>query len=841
MHRIPRPAPCRILPSLLLLLALLTPRPAQADEQLPAPGGGELLVVDRDGKARGECPLEHTSVVADVAGLFSRVTVRQGFRNRGPDKIEAVYVFPLPENAAVDDMTLTVGDRTIRGTIRERQEARRVYDAARARGNVAALLDQERANIFTQSVANIEPGARITVEIRYANALRFDEGWYEFVFPMVVGPRYIPGNPVSQSVGNGWAQDTDRVPDASRITPPVAAKGCRAGHDIDLTLRLDAGRPLTGLTSTLHEIDDVRGGDGRATISLRRRNEIPNRDFILRYRTADASIGDALLTHTDARGGFFTLVLEPPARSTRVAAVPRELVFVLDTSGSMSGFPIEKAKDVMKRAIDAMRPDDTFNLITFSGDTHVLWPQPQPATSDNIRAAQAFLATRAGGGGTEMMKAIEAALAQTPPAAAAPAGDVDAPRPAPDPRRPMRICCFMTDGYVGNDMEIIDAVKRHAASTRVFSFGIGNSVNRYLLDGMARAGRGEVEYVSLQGDASEAVLRFSERIATPVLADIAIDWRGAEVSDLLPAVIPDLFACKPIMIHGRYTRGGDHTIRLSGRTAEGSFSRDIRVNLPATGVAHPALASLWARAKVEELSWRDLVGIQQGRPDADIRNGILNLGLQYALMTPFTSFVAVEELRVTAGGEARTVMVPVDMPEGVSHEGVFGEQGFGGGGGVWQRAAAPMTTTAIAKLGVNAPTGGRPAEAARSDVSRQGSKLDYRSHDEESDRRGVAAREKKEADKLADALRSIAKQFADGKEPADGRIEGLEVRDGRVEVLIRLSELSDAVIDALKKLGVEIVEQAKAASALVARVPLQQLDAVTKLDAVLAIEPLPGW
>lgn len=826
--------------ALLAFFAQSFSQMARADA---GPAGG-LLIVDRNGNSAGECPLEHTSVSADVAGMFGRVSVRQVFHNKAADKIEAVYVFPLPASAAVDDMTLTVGDRVIRGVIKERQEARAIYDAARARGNVAALLDQERANIFTQTVANIEPGARVTVEIKYVETLKYDEGWYEFSFPMVVGPRYIPGQPVSQR-GLGWAPDTDRVPDASHITPPVAPKGTRAGHDIDLTVNIDAGRPITGLTSLLHDVDDRRPTAAQAVVALKNSAEIPNRDFVLRYRTADNAIGDALVTHVDTRGGFFTLILEPPVRSARVAAVPRELVFVLDTSGSMSGFPIEKAKEVMSRAISAMRPGDSFNMITFSGDTNILWSQPRPATSANIQAAQEFLATRAGGGGTEMMKAIEAALA--PIRACGAAGD-DLMSRQPDDARPaqhaMRICCFMTDGYVGNDMEIIDAVKRYAANTRVFSFGIGNSVNRYLLDGMARAGRGEVEYVTLNGDASEAVNRFAERIASPVLADVAIDWNGADVRDLQPAVIPDLFTSKPIVVHGRYERGGEATIRLRGRTAEGSFSRDVRINLPSRDSSHPALASLWARSCIEELTWRDLVGIQQGRPDGSIRAQIIDLGLKFALMTQFTSFVAVEEMRITEGGIARTVAVPVEMPEGVSHEGVFGENRLRAIGhadlacGV--RAPAPVGAGGngpkLMRAGRNIhvdPLGGRADGQPKERFELR--QLGYMAEIEESDE----SRDKKQPSKLAPALQGLAERVA--REGREGRYEGggVTVIDGKIEVIMSLSDFNDETLAALKRLGVNILGLSKSSSTVVARIPVGLLEALARLEMVRHIQPAP--
>src|SRR5438128_108166 len=447
---------------------------------------GALQVVDPSGKAHGFCPLKHTDVKAEISGFLSRVTVTQEFTNPFKEKIEAVYTFPLPDNSAVDDMTMIVGDRTVKGRILRREQAEAAYEAAKTNGQVASLLNQERANISTQSVANILPGEQIKITISYVETLKYEDGSYEFVFPMVVGPRYVPGN-ATGAQSTGFSPDTDRVPDASRITPQPAPAGMRAGHDISIDLMLDAGVPIDALNSNTHEVIIERPDDRRAHVALKDQAAIPNKDFILRYDVAGKQISDALLTHSTGHSGFFTLILQPPERVTAADVTPKELVFVLDTSGSMSGFPIEKAKETMKLALDNLYPYDTFNLITFSGDEHILFPEPVPATKENLAKAQAFLETRQGGGGTEMMKAIKASMDPS------------------DRQDHVRVVCFMTDGYVGNDMEIIGEVQKHP-NARVFAFGIGGSVNRFLLDNMAKYGRGEVEYVALNDDGSIPVV-----------------------------------------------------------------------------------------------------------------------------------------------------------------------------------------------------------------------------------------------------------------------------------------------------------------------------------------------
>src|SRR5215472_9581961 len=526
---------------------------------------GALQVVDPTGQPKAICPLKHTDVNAQISGFLSRVTVTQEFENPFKEKIEAVYTFPLPQNAAVDDMTMLVGARTMKGKILRREEAEAVYEAAKTKGQTASLLNQERPNILTQSVANILQGEQIKITISYVETLKYEDGSYEFVFPMVVGPRYIPGVPTR--AGDGFAPDTDRVPDASKVTPQPVPEGMRVGHDVSLQVSLDAGVPIDGLSSKTHDITVDRSDNHRAQVTLKDLATIPNKDFILRYDVAGAKISDAVLTHSVPGGGFFTLILQPPERVTVEDVTPKELVFVLDTSGSMYGFPLEKAKETMKLALDNLYPYDTFNLITFSGDEHILFSEPVPATKENLAKAQAFLATRQGGGGTEMMKAIKASMDPS------------------DHSDHIRVVCFMTDGYVGNDLEIIGEVQKHP-NARVFAFGIGSSVNHFLLDNMARYGRGEVEYVGLNDDGSAAARRMHERIRNPLLTDVSIDWNGLPVTDVYPQRIPDLFGAKPLILTGRYTAGASGVIRLKGKLAGHDFGREIPVDFSRPQTEH---------------------------------------------------------------------------------------------------------------------------------------------------------------------------------------------------------------------------------------------------------------
>jgi Ca-activated chloride channel family protein len=606
---------------------------------------GGLEAIGADGKSLGACPLRHTDVKAEISGFLSRVKVTQEFENNFSDKIEAVYVFPLPQNAAVDDMTMRIGERVVRGRIMKREEAKEVYEAAKSNGQIASLLDQERPNIFTQSIANILPGEKVIIEISYVETLKYEDGQYEFMFPMVVGPRYIPGSPTGRQ-GGGFAPDTEKVPDGSKITPPVAKD--RAGHDISIEVRLDAGVPVENFASKSHRIESNPLSANSSIIRLKNEKTIPNKDFVLRYDVAGKKIEDAVLLHRAEKGGYFTLILQPPDNVRPQDATPKEIVFVLDTSGSMSGFPIEKAKESMKLALDGLNPQDTFNLITFAGDTHVLFDKPVPATAENLRRAQAFLSSRQGGGGTEMMKAIVAALAPS------------------DSQQHVRVVCFMTDGYVGNDKEIIAEIQKHQ-NARVFSFGIGSSVNRFLLDKMAEEGRGDVEYVALTDDGS-AARRFHERVRSPLLTDISLDFGNLPVADVYPKRINDLFSAKPVVVHGRFTKAGGGTIRLKGKSFGREVVREIPVNLPENEPNHDVLATLWARTRIDDLTSQDYTNQKP-----EIKETITNLGLEYRLLTQFTSFVAVEERIVTDGGQPRRIEVPVELPDGVSREGVFGD------------------------------------------------------------------------------------------------------------------------------------------------------------------------
>ena len=335
--------------------------------------------MDPNGEVVLEFPLKHTSVYTEISGFLAQVEVKQHFHNPHKEKIEAVYVFPLPENSAVNEMIMVVGKRNIYGEIHKRKVARRIYEQARAAGKRTALLEQERPNIFTQSVANIQPDEEIVITIRYVQALKYDRGMYRYVFPMVVGPRFIPGKPTGKE-GTGWAADTNDVPDASRITPPVLKPGRRSGHDISLTVWLDAGLSIESLHSKSHDVNIQDEGVGKATVSINRHDTIPNKDFVLEYCVAEAEPRSACLTHCAQFGGYLMLMIQPGIESVTQNIEPKEIFFVVDCSGSMSGYPIQKVKEAMYHCIQGISPDDTFQIIRFSSNASAFSPKPVPAT-----------------------------------------------------------------------------------------------------------------------------------------------------------------------------------------------------------------------------------------------------------------------------------------------------------------------------------------------------------------------------------------------------------------------------------------------------------------------------
>jgi Ca-activated chloride channel family protein len=591
-------------------------------------------------------PLKHTDVKASIAGYIATVDVTQQYQNPYSEKIEAVYVFPLPTNAAVNEFVMTIGERKIRGIVREREEAQKIYENARAQGHVASLLTQERPNVFTQSVANIEPNKRIDVNIKYFHTLKYVDGSYEYVFPMVVGPRFNPPG-ATDGVGakaNGSAVGTTgQKTEVSYLKPNE-----RNGHDISLSLEINAGVKVEEIKCINHQVKLDRPNDATARVALAPDDAIPNKDFVLRYKVAGKTVKSAVMAQRDEKngGGYFTLMLFPPDSLKDLPRKPLEMVFTLDVSGSMSGKPIEQAKAAVRYALRNMRPDDSFNVIRFAGNAEQMSPRALPAEGDAVQAALKYIESMEAGGGTMMIEGIRKSLQVTP-----------------DPQR-LRFVAFLTDGYIGNEREILTELHNLKGPSRVFSFGVGQATNRYLLDHMARLGQGCAAYLSLNDDAEKVMAKYFETISHPALTDLSIDWGGLQVSDVYPSKLPDLFVGRPVVITGRYSGNPDAaTVRVHGKVGGEEREMALAVDVRNQATAHIGIAPVFARMKIADLADRALT-----ESGGELAGEIKQVALEYGLMSAYTAFVAVDSSTRTAGDHGTSVAVPVPVPQGVKYE-----------------------------------------------------------------------------------------------------------------------------------------------------------------------------
>lgn len=659
-----------LLPNVSHALRVIQPIESE-DNPMPTPTRspdrptGGLWVQTKDGESQ-VFPLKHTQVNATISGNLSRVEVTQRFENPFNDPLEAVYVFPLPDEAAVDDMEIKIGDRIIKGDIKKREEAQQIYEQAKREGRTTGLLEQERDNVFTQSLANIRPGEQIEVTIRYTDSLKFEGGDYEFVFPMVVGPRYIPGTPI------GPEGDTDQVPDASRITPPVLKPGTRSGHDINVTVAIEAGVPIQSVQSTSHQIQVQEEGN-RVRVQLANEDTIPNKDLILRYKVAGQETQTTVLTQADERGGHFAVYLIPALTYRSNEIVPKDVVFLMDTSGSQSGDPLVKSQELMRRFINGLNPNDTFTIIDFANTATQLSSQPLPNTAQNRAKAIAYIDQLNANGGTELMNGINAVL-NFPPA---PAGR-------------LRSVVLLTDGYIGNDTEVIAAVQqRLPVGVRLYSFGVGSSVNRFLLDRLAEVGRGTMQVIRQDEASGPVAEKFFRQINNPVLTNIQVEWLGeGSKPTIYPLAAPDLFANQPLVLFGRKDDRQSGRLRIRGVAAGGErYEQVLNVNFESRGEAgNPAIAQLWGRARIKEL-----MSQMYGMETTSGVQAVTDTALAYRLLSQYTAFVAVsEEVRVDPDGTRRTVQVPVELPEGVSYEGIFGSEEAVRSRAMPQAAYAPM-------------------------------------------------------------------------------------------------------------------------------------------------------
>ncbi len=603
-----------------------------------APGGGSrtlapYFVVVGEGQGEGErLPLEETRAEASIAGAIARVKVTQVFRNRGPRPIEAVYVFPASTRAAVHGMRLKIGERTVEARIERRAEARAQYEQARTEGKRAALLEEERPNVFTMRVANVMPGDRLVAELDYSELLVPEEGIYELVYPTVVGPRY------------GGHADPARD---QWIANPTLTEGAPAPYRFGFAAHLESAIPVKELSSPSHALDVSWRSPRSADVAVRGEDG-GNRDVVLRWRlSGDAVEAGVLLFPGEGPGqdGWFLATIEPPARVRPEALPPREYVFLLDVSGSMHGFPLDTAKALMRHLLPKLRPVDRFNVVFFSGGSFVLSPGESLAASpENVKRALDTFDHLRGGGGTELLQGLQAAY--------------DLPRAD---RRVARSVVVVTDGYVAVEAQAFRLVRERLSEASCFAFGIGTSVNRALIEGLARAGQGEPIVVLGPKDAGAAADKLQRIIESPVLSQLRYRVEGFEARDVLPGALPDLLAERPVTLLGRYQGAPRGKLVVTGQSAGGAWRRELDLSAAAPRLENAPLRVLWARRWVDLLLDEHHLG-----PAKELEEAITELGLAHRLLTPFTSFVAVDSEVVNRGGQGDAVRQPLPLPEGVS-------------------------------------------------------------------------------------------------------------------------------------------------------------------------------
>jgi len=622
-----------------LLLAVALPMHAQPANAPRQATESPYFFVKSDDPAVDRLPLKGTEVDVRISGVIADVTVTQTYRNEGRRPIEARYVFPGSTRAAVGGLNVRLADRLITAQIREKQQAKIEYDAAKREGKTAALLEQHLPNVFQMNVANILPGDDVKVELRYTELLVPQSGNYRFVFPTVVGPRY--NSPQSENAQAKWvAQPTLR----SNEAPGTAFK---------LKLAIDTPLGLKEVRSLTHAIDVKKGGDERrADIALASDGRPQdNRDFVLDYRLAGERIESGLMLHQGQGEGaenFFLAMIEPPKAVAASAISPRDYIFVVDVSGSMHGFPLDTAKTVLERLIGGLRPSDTFNVLLFSGSSKMLSPQSVPASRANIEQALNTLRNYNGSGSTELMPALRRVYAE------------------PKASGVSRTVVVVTDGYVTVEREAFELVRRNLSKANLFAFGIGSSVNRHLMEGLARAGMGEPFVITDPVQAPEQAARFRRMIESPVLTQVRARFEGLDVYDVQPTQLPDVLGERPVVVFGKWRGEAKGGVTLEGQSASGPWRQELRVD-ERTPRHAPALRALWARDRIAGLS--DQEALEGGDR---LRQAITDLGLKYSLLTQYTSFIAVDKVvRNTAGSDS--VDQPLPLPQGVSERALGAE------------------------------------------------------------------------------------------------------------------------------------------------------------------------
>ncbi len=633
----------------LLIVAIFTIRLATATES-PSPTEmqtGSLLMRMQQGYVTAT--LLNTDVNITINGLVARVSVMQEFKNEKSEWVEGIYVFPLPDKAAVDHMRLHVGERIIEGEIQEKEQARKKYEEAKLAGKKTSLVEQQRANLFTTSVANIAPGETVIVEIEYLEDVLYDEGTFSLRFPMTLTPRYIPGQALPDRQGSGWSPDTSLVDDASLITPPMVSVS--RGHNVTLQATVNAGMPLEIIASRYHPVN-VGESNGRYLVTLPGGPVPMDHDFELLWRPVPSSSPRAMAFTESINGEphLLLMVMPPEPGESVVGSIPRELIFIIDTSGSMHGVSIEQAKQALRRALEGLKSGDRFNVIEFNSHHNALFPTSVAVDASRISVAKNFVRSLKANGGTNMQPALEFALSSAPSESY------------------LRQIIFITDGAVGNEERLYQLIDTQLGNARLFTVGIGSAPNSWFMRKAAEAGRGTFTIISALHEVGEKMDRLFRKLEQPQVTNINVQWPGGNVIDIYPSVVPDLYLGEPVTVMAKAAgpfRRGD-TVRISGDSIGGAWSRDLllKSDLQSRGVG-----ALWARARIAALL--DLE--RRGADAEETRVAVVETALAHHLVSKHTSLVAVDKTPVRPAGEALTSeQVPNLMPYGQSGAAIFG-------------------------------------------------------------------------------------------------------------------------------------------------------------------------
>ena len=596
-----------------------------------------FLVVSEDTSV--DCfPLKETDVTTNISGSIAETYVTQTYTNEGDKPINASYVFPASTKVTVHGMTMQIGNNIVTAQIKEKEEAKQEFEEAKSEGKSTSLLEQKRSNVFTMDVANIMPGDTVNIKLHYTELISPTEGTYQFVFPTVVGPRYAEPSEAADQDANGW------------VETPYFESGTTITSKYNITVNLSTGVPITNLNSKSHDINIDWNNNSSAKITLSNPADYAgNRDFILDYKLTGNQVESGLVLTQGESENFFMLTIQPPERFVPEDIPPREYIFVLDVSGSMNGYPLDTAKTLIRDLVSNLKETDKFNLVLFSGASEQLSPQSLTATKENMKQAIDLIDQQEGYGGTSLSPALEKAIN------------------IPADKSTARSIVVITDGYISGEQNVFDLISQNLGTTSFFSFGIGSSVNRYLIDGIAYAGAGESFVVTDSRDAGETAERFRTYIQSPILTDVTVSYDGFDVYDVEPAALPTLFAQKPIVLFGKYRGAAEGTITVTGKTGNKDYSQEIAVSDIKTLTGNDAISYLWARTRVERL-----MDYGYSKDNPDVKDEVTQLGLDYNMMTPYTSFIAVIDTIRNPEGESADVDQSLPLPLEVSNLAVGG-------------------------------------------------------------------------------------------------------------------------------------------------------------------------